>query len=239
MVEEIRASAKEYPPLLTDPSFIAAVDAVSQIRREDFVPSDQRINAYHDTPLPIGYEQTISDPYVVAIMTAATGVRAGANVLEVGTGSGYQAAVLSRMGATVHSVEIVAPLADSAGARLHRLKFRNVSVKAGDGFEGWADFGPYDAIIVTAGAADVPLPLLAQLKVGGKLVMPLGLQGPLEQLVLVTKLSEQPQGLSRCSLGPAQFVPLTGRGQRPTGEKGLYDRSLPVCYAGQTAHFPW
>ncbi len=236
MVEEIRRTAAEYPGLPDDPHFVAVVRAMEEVRREEFVPRDQRLNAYRNTPLPIGFEQTISDPYVVAVMTAAVGVETQSNVLEVGTGSGYQAAVLSKMGAIVHSIEIVAPLATSAAQRLKRLGYQNVAVTAGDGFAGWPEFGPYDAIIVTAGAAEIPPPLVAQLKVGGRLIMPIGPQGPVEQLVLLTKRSDG--SLEPCSMGPAMFVPLTGRGERPASMKGLYDRTLPVCYAGQTARWP-
>lgn len=197
------------------------------------MPADERHEAYRDTPLSIGYKQTISDPYIVAVMTAAVRVEPGSNVLEIGTGSGYQAAVLSRIGARVHSIEIVEALAKSAAERLHRLGFANVDIKAGDGFAGWPEFAPYDAIIVTAGAAEIPPPLIAQLKVGGRLIMPIGPEWPLEQLELVTKTSDH--ATSRCSLGPAMFVPLTGRGARPKGLKGLYDHSVKPCYPGQTA----
>jgi protein-L-isoaspartate(D-aspartate) O-methyltransferase len=236
LVQEIIATAAEYPGLPQDPHFVATVRAIGNVPREAFVPRAVRDKAYQDTPLRIGYDQTISDPYIVAIMTATVGVTAGTRVLEIGTGSGYQAAVLAWLGAIVHSIEIVEPLAISARKRLSRLGVKAVTIKAGDGFAGWAEFAPYDAIIVTAGASNIPHSLIAQLKVGGKLVMPIGAQGPVEQLVIVTKSSETQ--LTRCSLGPAMFVPLTGRGERPATLKGVYDRTIAPCFAGQKAVWP-
>ncbi len=233
---KIEQTAAEYPGLASDPHFKHVMKAMGSVDRANFVLPKFRTKAYRTEALPIGYDQTISDPYIVAIMTATTGVEKGSHVLEVGTGSGFQAAILAALGATVHSIEIVAPLAKSAARRLHRLGYSNVSVKAGDGFEGWSEFAPYDAIIVTAGASEVPAALLAQLRIGGKLVMPIGAQGPLEQLLLVTK--REGGAFGRCSLGPSMFVPLTGRGERPAMLKGVYDRTIPLCYAGQRADWP-
>ena len=229
MVERIRARAgADFPALVRDPHFAAALAAVAATDRERFVRRRDRALAYGDTPLPIGHGQTISDAYIVTVMTAALALPPRASVLEVGTGSGYQAAILSRLAASVHSIEIVAPLARAAGRRLKRLRFANVSVRAGDGYLGWPEAAPYDAIIVTAGAARVPAPLLEQLKPGGTLVMPIGPQWALEQLVVIRKA---PDGrLASCSMGAALFVPLTGRGERPANPTGLYDRSLPDCY---------
>ena len=235
MVHAIRDTASEYAALSTDPHFLAAVDGVAKIDRRQFIPKKLWPLAYRDVPLPIGYGQTISDPYIVAIMTGASAVTPGSSVLEIGTGSGYQAALLSLVGATVHSIEIVAPLARAAKRRLHRLGYPNVTVRAGDGFKGWSEYGPYDAIIVTAGAAAVPKPLLAQLKPGGRLVMPIGANAAVEQLLLFTRHTDN--SLTRCSLGPAMFVPLTGRGGH-IEQPGLYDRSVPLCYRGQTARWP-
>lgn len=236
LVTQIVANAQDdYPGMETEPAFQRAIAAVATIDRGDFVPTAARALAYRTLPLSIGYGQTISDPYVVTIMTAAVGVGPGQSVLEIGTGSGYQAAVLSRIGARVHSIEIVPELARSAAERLKRFGFRNVVIRAEDGAAGWPDASPFDAIIVTAGAAAIPAPLLAQLRPGGRLVMPIGLNTPAEQLIVVT------EGLdgttTRCSLGPAMFVPLTGRGE--TQEvPALYDRSVPLCRKGQTARFP-
>ncbi len=230
MIDAVRVQASALPDLRRDPHFERALAALGAIHREDFVLGATRAFAYQLTPLTIGYAQTISDPFVVTVMTAAAAVTSGSNVLEVGTGSGYQAAVLAQIGATVHSVEIIAPLAKNAARRLKHLGFTKVAVKAGDGFAGWAEFAPYDAIIVTAGAAEIPAPLLDQLRVGGHLIMPIGPQGPLEQLIRVTK--GEAGRLDRCSLGPTAFVPLTGKGQRTAAQKGLYDRTIPTCYGG-------
>jgi protein-L-isoaspartate(D-aspartate) O-methyltransferase len=235
MARDIISRAAEYPGLVAEPDFVAAVAAIAQIPRQEFIPAGQRADAYRSGALMIGYDQTISDAYVVAVMTAVAHARSKSNVLEVGTGSGYQAAVLSRLGAITHSIEILRPLASRARRKLKQLGLRNISIKTGDGFAGWPTYAPFDAIIVTAGASAIPAELIAELRVGGRLVMPIGAQGPLEQLVLVIK---QPDGsLSRCSLGPTMFVPLTGKGERAPDLKGLYDRSLPLCYKGQTAHW--
>jgi protein-L-isoaspartate(D-aspartate) O-methyltransferase len=229
MVERIRLKARsDYPKLAADPHFARVLAAVATTDRAAFVPPRASAAAYGDTPLPIGHGQTISDAYIVTAMTAAAALRPDANVLEIGTGSGYQAAILARLGARVHSVEIVAPLARAAARRLKRLGFARVAVRAGDGFAGWPAFAPYDAIIVTAGAAEIPAPLLAQLGPGGTLVMPIGPQWALEQLLVVRKSADG--RLSRCTMGAALFVPLTGRGGRPDHPSGLYDRSIPDCY---------
>jgi protein-L-isoaspartate(D-aspartate) O-methyltransferase len=229
LVAKIRKTAKEYPGLNSDPYFIATIRAIGQVHREDFVPEAMKASAYQETALPIGFDQTISDPYVVTIMTAMSRISGGANVLEIGTGSGYQAAILSQLGATVHSIEIVPELAATAAERLNRLHFDRVTVKSGDGFAGWPEFGPYDAIIITAGAAAVPPALIAQLKTGGRLIMPVGPSWANEQLDVFTKRVDE--SLQKCSLGPVMFVPLTGRGQRPPKAMGLYDRSTPDCFA--------
>lgn len=236
LVSDISRRAQEdYPGLENEPDFKSVLTAIASVDRARFVPADQRANAYKIEPLPIGFDQTISSPYVVAIMTAAVGARAGSHVLEIGTGSGYQAAVLSRLGARIHSVEIVPQLAQAAAQRIRRDGFRGVTIRAGDGFAGWPEFAPYDAIIVTAGSSQVPSPLLEQLKVGGRLVMPIGANTPVEQLLVFTKHADGK--LDRCSLGPAMFVPFTGDGRKPEGP-GLYDRSIPLCRKGQTARWP-
>lgn len=236
LVEEIRSRAgEEYPGLTDSAAFKAALAAIARIDRKSFVPRSEKDSAYDDTPLPIGFDQTISQPYVVAIMTSALEVGSGSNVLEVGTGSGYQAAVLSELGATVHTIEIVPELAEAAEKRLRHLGFKRVSVKAGDGFAGWPQFAPYDAIVVTAGSTGVPAPLVDQLRQGGKLVMPIGANTYVRQLVVYTK--GPGGGLSGCSLGPEIFVPLTGQGEA-ADVPGLYDRSIPLCHKGQTARWP-
>ena len=160
-------------------------------------------------------------------MTAALRLPQHANVLDVGTGSGYQAAVLARLADHVSSIEIVEPLAATASERLKRLGFANVDVRAGDGFAGWLERAPFDGIVVAAGAANVPQPLIDQLKVGGRLVMPIGPSWATEQVLVVTKTSETTT--TRCSLGWTMFVPLTGRGMRPANALGLME-PVPLCY---------
>lgn len=187
----------------------AALAAIAQIDRADFVPPDQRIDAYGDRPLPIGYEQTISDPYIVAVMTSLLKIEKEHRVLEIGTGSGYQAAILAALAQDVRTIEIVAPLADRAKETLARLGYQNVSVRTGDGYEGWPDASPFDAIIVTAGAPYIPQPLLDQLKPGGRMVIPLGKGFWDEQLVLVTKAKNG--RVRQKALGPVMFVDFTGK----------------------------
>lgn len=235
MMAAVRESAKDYPGMADDPHFRAVLAAMAGIDRALFVPEDEKGGAYRTMSLPIGYEQTISNPIIVAIMTASVGSGRGSRVLEIGTGSGYQAALLSRLGARVHSIEVVAPLARRARTTLHNLGFANIRIRAGDGAEGWSEFAPYDQIVVTAGAIEAPTPLLAQLKAGGKMVMPIGPRAALEQLVVFTKNTDG--RITRCSLGPAMFVPLTGKAWKAP-LAALYDRTIPLCYPGQTARWP-
>ena len=222
--ERVRASSKD----AANRELERALAALALVERERFVPDNNRAKAYTDTPLPIGYDQTISDAYVVAVMTAALRSPPHANVLDVGTGSGYQAAVLSLLADRVSSIEIVEPLARQAGLRLKDLHYGNVIVRAGDGFAGWPERGPFDGIVVAAGAAKVPQPLIEQLKPGGRLVMPIGPTWASEQIIVVTKKIDGK--LEQCSLGWAMFVPLTGRGERAEEARGLYDRTIPLCY---------
>ena len=227
MIDAIGRVARDTPRLAQDPVFVAAVAVEARLPRERFVPRAARPLAYVGAPLKIGWDQTISDPYIVAVMTAAAQVGRGASVLEIGTGSGYQAAVLAEFGARVSTIEIVPQLAKRAAETLKILGYRSVAVRAGDGFAGWPERGPYDAVIVTAGSARVPQPLFDQLRVGGRLVMPIGPSTPTEYLQVYTKRADG--GFDVCSLGWAMFVPLTGRGQ--TGERqGIGDRSKPWCY---------
>jgi protein-L-isoaspartate(D-aspartate) O-methyltransferase len=191
---------------VSDPRTLAALRAVA---RHLFVPPAQVPSAYDDRPLPIGHEQTISQPYIVAFMTEALELQGGDKVLEVGTGSGYQAAVLAAAGARVHTIEIVAPLAEEARARLARLGYTNVEVRAGDGYLGWPEAAPFDAIVITAAAPRIPEPLKAQLKDGGRLVMPLGDEA--QELVLVTRAGAT---FAERRLMPVRFVPMTGQIRR-------------------------
>ncbi len=186
----------------------AVVEAMKSVPRHRFVPHELRPRAYADQALPIGHGQTISQPFVVAIMSQALEVAPGARVLEIGTGSGYQAAVLAEMGLEVYSVEIIPELADAAQRLLDELGY-DVNVKTGDGYDGWAEFAPYDAIIVTAAPDHIPQPLVDQLAVGGALVVPVGPQGGVQTLWRYTKRASGE--LDRFDLGPVMFVPFTRR----------------------------
>ena len=179
--------------------------AMRKVPRHLFVPPTAAAEAYADHPLPIGHGQTISQPYIVAFMTEALGLKGGEVVLEVGTGSGYQAAVLAEIASKVYSIEIVASLADEARQRLGALGYRNVEVRAGDGYQGWPEGAPFDGIIVTAAAPKVPDPLKAQLKEGGRLVIPVGDEA--QELMIVTRNgSAYPER----RVLPVRFVPMTG-----------------------------
>jgi len=188
-----------------------ALDAMRRVERHLFVPPAMRAAAYGDHPLPIGHGQTISQPYIVALMTELAQVRPGARVLEVGTGSGYQAAVLALLAKEVYSIEIVEPLATEAAERLLRLGYRNVVVRAGDGYRGWPERAPFDAILVTAAPPELPQPLVDQLAVGGRLVAPIGPEGGDQLLVVVERTAA---GLTRRSVAPVRFVPMTGEAGR-------------------------
>jgi protein-L-isoaspartate(D-aspartate) O-methyltransferase len=179
--------------------------AMRKVPRHELVPADVRGRAYADSPLPIGHRQTISQPYIVAFMTEALGLRGGEKVLEVGTGSGYQAAVLAEIAALVYTIEIVAPLADRARNDLERLGYSNVQVRAGDGYVGWPEAAPFDAIIVTAAAPRIPEPLLAQLKDGGRLVIPVGEDD--QSLIVLTRNGSH---FAERKVLPVRFVPMTG-----------------------------
>jgi len=183
--------------------------AMATVPRHSFVPQTHLKRAYGDYPLPIGYGQTISQPYVVAYMTEALQLDPNDKVLEIGTGSGYQAAVCAEVAHTVYTIEIVTPLAKSAKKRLKILGYRNVICKAGDGYFGWAEQAPFDAIIVTAAAPLVPPPLIDQLKPQGKMILPLGSPYGVQALVLVEK--DINSKIKSKSLLPVRFVPMTGR----------------------------
>jgi len=190
-----------------DPATLAAL---RKVPRHLFVPAALRQQAYADYPLPIGNGQTISQPYIVAFMTQALGLKPSDRVLEVGTGSGYQAAVLAEIVARVYTIEIVTPLAEQARARLRHLGHANVEVRAGDGYAGWPEAAPFDAIMVTAAAPRIPLPLMQQLTNGGRLVVPVG--DDLQELVLVTRRGEK---FEERRVLPVRFVPMTGKVREP------------------------
>ncbi|HKZ31661.1 MAG TPA: protein-L-isoaspartate(D-aspartate) O-methyltransferase [Vicinamibacteria bacterium] len=186
-----------------DPKTLAAL---REVPRHLFVPRESRAQAYDDHPIPIGHGQTISQPYIVAFMTEAVGLRGGETVLEIGTGSGYQAAVLAGIAARVYTIEIVAPLAEASAALLKSLGYANVSVRAGDGYQGWPEAAPFDAILVTAAAPRIPEPLKQQLKDGGRLVVPVGDEW--QELVVVTRRGER---FEERRVLPVRFVPMTGK----------------------------
>ena len=188
----------------------AVLAAMRRVPRHEFVPADVRAKAYADHPLPIGERQTISQPYIVGFMTELLQVKPGHRVLEIGTGSGYQAAVLAELGADVYTIEIVEKLAATARSVLQRLGYDRIRVRAGDGYQGWPDAAPFDRIIVTAAPPEVPQPLIDQLKPGGRLVVPEGVHD--QDLVLYTKTADGK--LQRERVLPVRFVPMTGQAQK-------------------------
>jgi len=208
MVEEIAAMARETGAETGRPRFGDAVmAAMRKVPRHRFVPFLQEIFAYDNRPLPIGESQTISQPYIVALMTDFLDLKSGDTVLEVGTGSGYQAAVLAELAAKVYTIEIVEPLGKRATRLLRELGYRNVEVRIGDGYNGWPEAAPFDSIIVTAAPGEIPKPLVDQLKPGGRMVIPVGGTHDAQQLLLVEK---QPDGTTATKRTlPVRFVPFT------------------------------
>ncbi len=182
--------------------------AMASVPRHEFVRPDDRDAAYENRPLPIGHGQTISQPYIVAVMTDLLEPAPGCRALEVGTGSGYQAAVLAELCDKVFTLEIVEPLGQQATKRLARLGYKNVDVRIGDGYYGWSEAAPFDVIVVTAVAGHIPPPLLKQLKPGGRMVLPVGTRFTTQQLVLVRKLGNG--RITTRQMLPVAFVPLTG-----------------------------
>jgi len=179
--------------------------AMAKVPREKFVAKELQARAYEDRPLPIGYGQTISQPFIVAFMTQELKPKPTDRILEVGTGSGYQAAVLAELVAEVYTIEIVKPLAESAEVRLRELGYKNVHVKAGDGYKGWREHAPFDAIIVTAAPDHVPQPLVEQLKEGGRMIIPVG-KTFAQELYLLEKRGGV---VKQTAVIPVKFVPLT------------------------------
>ena len=188
------------------------LQAMRKVPRHLLVPEEVRRQAYQNIPLPIGYEQTISQPYIVALMTDLLDVEPGHVVLEVGTGSGYQAAVLAELVARVYTIEIVEPLAARAKRQLAELGYANVFVRAGDGYEGWPEHAPFDRIIVTAGADHIPKPLIQQLRPGGRMVIPVGRS--LNTLDLTVVQKDRKGRVRTTRVLPVAFVPLTRRQAR-------------------------
>jgi protein-L-isoaspartate(D-aspartate) O-methyltransferase len=187
---------------ITDPAVLAAM---GEVPRHQFVPEAYRAEAYEDKPLPLGWGQTIYQPYVVALMTSLLKLGDDDTVLEIGTGSGYHTAVLSRIARKVFSIEIIEPIGEEARRRLDRLGYRNVEVRVGDGYQGWPDKAPFDAIILTAAPPHIPQPLVDQLKVGGRMVAPVGEY--FQDLLVITKTAE---GIEKRTVIPVRLVPMTG-----------------------------
>ena len=209
MVETIKSHARSVPSALgaqrIDP---VVANVMEKVPRHLFVPEQQRAAAYQDRPLPIGYGQTISQPFIVALMTDLINVGPGDAVLEIGTGSGYQAAVLSPLAKKVYSIEIIPELGKRAAARLVELRFDNVEVKVGDGYHGWSEHAPFDAIVVTAAASHIPPPLVEQLAKGGRMVVPVG--GPFSVQFLMLLEKRRDGSITTRQLLPVSFVPLRG-----------------------------
>lgn len=209
LVAQVRAEAAEIAAFGASPPLSASVvAAMEKVERHRFVPPSLIPLAYLNRPLPIGYGQTISQPLIVALMTELMGIEPGDRVLEIGTGSGYQAAVLSELAGSVYSIEIIEPLGDEAGQRLRSSGYRNVHTRVGDGYYGWPDAAPFNSIMVTAAASHVPPPLLRQLKPGGRMVIPLGAQFMTQSLMLVEK--HRDGSVTTRQILPVRFVPLTG-----------------------------
>lgn len=188
----------------------AVLKAMGRVPRHLFVPPDLAASAYEDSPLPIGHGQTISQPYIVALMTQLSRAAPGKKALDVGTGSGYQAAVLAEIVDEVYSIEILCDLADEARERLEKLSYSNVEVRCGDGYAGWREHAPFDVIIVAAAPEKVPEPLIEQLAPGGRLLIPVGQLH--QELIVIEKAADG--SVSRHAYGGVRFVPMTGEAQR-------------------------
>jgi protein-L-isoaspartate(D-aspartate) O-methyltransferase len=186
----------------------AVLEAMMRVERHYFVPQGLETAAYNDNPLSIGEGQTISQPYIVALMTELAKINSNSKVLEVGTGSGYQAAVLSVIASEVFTIEIIESLGNSAKEKLHALGYENAYVRIGDGYKGWPEEAPFDAILVTAAPDHIPQPLVDQLKVGGRLVIPVG--DFYQDLAVITKTE---QGIRKENIIPVRFVPMTGEAE--------------------------
>lgn len=206
--EEFAARRRKLVELLKSRGLTSktVLDALLKVPRHKFVPASHRNSAYEDRALPIAHEQTISQPYIVGYMTEAADIAPGDRVLEIGTGSGYQAAVLAELAKEVYSIEIVPSLADSARSLLSELGYKNVQVKTGNGYLGWPEHAPFDAIIVTAAPDEVPQALVEQLAVGGTMVVPVG--SGFQQMVIITK---RESGVVERRTIPVAFVPMVGK----------------------------
>lgn len=203
--DNVRETGRRLDRKSLDPKVMSALATVP---RHEFVPASYRRFAYENRPLPIGHGQTISQPYIVAIMTDLLNIGKEDQVLEIGTGSGYQAAILGELVKTVFTIEIVKPLAEQARKRMAKLGYNNVEVRQGDGYYGWEEHAPFDAVIVTAASSHIPPPLIRQLKPGGRMIIPVGTRFMVQQLVLIEKNNSGK--VTTKQLLPVRFVPLTG-----------------------------
>jgi len=233
MLESIRTQLESRHSTFNLQELDRVLGVMRGIGREKFLPPAQKTAAYLPMSVDIGFCQTLSDAYIIALMTSAAHVRPPDNVLDVGTGSGYQAAILSRLARHVQSLEIIPQLALQARRRLRRMGYRNIDVATADGYAGWPKGAPFDVILVTAGSTAIPQPLIDQLKPGGRLIMPVGPTILEEELVLATK--SQAGAVTRCTLGLAAFVSMTGKAQiapqRSAPATFNARASLPPCYA--------
>jgi len=210
LVDEVEAmvgSTSDY--LQQDGLDKSVLDAMRKVPRHEFIPANRRIYAYLNRPVAIGHGQTISQPYIVAIMTDLIKPKPGDKVLEVGTGSGYQAAILAELGVDMYSIEIIEPLAKQAAANLKQAGYTKVHTRTGDGYYGWESESPFDGIVVTAVASHIPSPLIKQLKPGGHMIIPVGTAFMTQYLVLVSKGDEGK--ITTRQILPVSFVPLTGK----------------------------
>lgn len=209
MLEEIAADVRLTSEALNTETLDPRVlEAMATVPRHELVPDELRGVAYENRPLPIGHGQTISQPYIVAIMTELLKFGPGQRALEIGTGSGYQAAILGELGGEVYTIEIIEELGEQARRNLERLDYRNIEVRIGDGYYGWEEQAPFDAIVVTAAASHVPPPLVKQLKNGGRMLIPVGSRFMVQQLLLVEK--DAAGKVTTRQILPVRFVPLTG-----------------------------
>ena len=209
MIREIESDVRETSRYIDKRELDPRVmQVLALLPRHLFVPEDQRRYAYENRPLGIGHGQTISQPYIVALMSDLLRPDSGHRILELGTGSGYQAAVLAHLSAEVFTIEIVEPLGKEAAERFSKLGYANIETRIGDGYYGWEEHAPFDSIIVTAAASHVPPPLIAQLKPGGRMVIPVGGGFQVQQLMLIEKTEDG--GIETRQILPVRFVPLTG-----------------------------
>ncbi len=215
MIADINAEVRYTRELIGKKTLSADVmKAMEEVPRKEFVPENMQRVAYSNGPLPIGYGQTISQPYIVALMTDLLLPTEDSVILEVGTGSGYQAAILSRLVKQVYSIEIIKELADKAKERLWHLNYHNIEIKVGDGYYGWKEHAPYDGIIVTAASNEIPQPLIEQLKPNAKLVIPIGQPFMYQDLLLIEKKASGE--ISEKNVLGVSFVPLTGNHSFPS-----------------------